>query len=73
MANVLTRPCGRKRILVSTFVVSMQTTSFLLMTKILPVCVAGRRVPLDDKLNKTIIIVLVYADTIKASLYFQLK
>ena len=25
------------------------------------------------KLNKTIISVLVYADTIKASLYFQLK
>ena len=45
MANVLTRPGVRKRILVSTFVVRMQT-SFLLMTKI--VCVAGRRVPLDD-------------------------
>ena len=47
MANVMTRPDGRKRILFSTFVVRMQTTSFLLMTKIL--CVAGRKVPLDDK------------------------
>ena len=44
MANVLTRPSGRKRILVS--ICSHATTSFLLMTKIL--CVAGRRVPLDD-------------------------
>ena len=47
---------------------SHATTSFLLMTKIL--CVAGRRVPFDDY---PIISVLVYADTIKASLYFQLK
>ena len=46
MANVLTRAGGRKRILVSTFVVHISTTSFLLMTKIL--CVAGRRVSLDD-------------------------
>ena len=48
---------------------SHATTSFLLMTKIL--CVAGRRVPLDVKLNKNIISVLVYADTIEASLYFH--
>ena len=44
--NVQTWSGGRKRILVSTFVIRMQRLHRLLMTKIL--CVAGRRVPLDD-------------------------
>ena len=47
---------GRKRILVSTFVIRMQRRHFLLMTKIL--CAAG-----VIKLNKTIISVLVYAES----------
>ena len=71
MANVLTRQSGRKRILVSTFVVRMQRPFFLLMKKILRV--AGHRVPLDDNTEKNIISVLVYSESIKAYLYFQLK
>ena len=50
MANVLTRQSGKKRILVSTFVVRMQRPLFLLMKKILRV--AGHRVPLDDNTEK---------------------
>ena len=65
---MLTRPGGRKRILVSTFVVRMQRLHFCL-------CVAGRECLWMIKLNETIISVLVYMlnlrdDTIKASLYF---
>ena len=45
MANVLTMQGGRKRIMVSTFVVRMQRLHFCL-------CVAGRRVPLDDLTKK---------------------
>ena len=71
MANVLTRPGGRKLMQVITFVVSHATTSFLFMTKILMLLAVECLWMI--KLNKPIISVLVYADTIKASLYFQLK
>ena len=70
MANLLTRPSGRKRILVSTFVVRIIDFN-LLMTR-LYVLLAEECLWMI-KLNKTIISVLVYAETIKASLYFQLK
>ena len=46
MANVLTRLGGRKPQSGQYLCCSHTTTSFLLMTKIL--CVAGRRVQLDD-------------------------
>ena len=66
MANVLTRPGGRKRSLVSTFVDCMQRLQFAYDEDFM--CCLWM-----IKLNKTIISVLVYADTIKASIYFQLK
>ena len=69
--NVLTRPSGRKRILISTFAVRMQRLHFCLWRRFY-VLLAVECLWMI-KLNKTIISVLVYADTIKASLYFQLK
>ena len=69
MANVLTRPSGRKRILISTFAVRMQLLHFCLWRRFY-VLLAVECLWMI-KLNKTIISVLVYADTIKASLYFQ--
>ena len=65
MTNVLTRPGGRKLILVSTFVVHMQRLQFAYDEDFLCFWMI--------KLNKTIRSVLIYADTIKASLYFQIK
>ena len=70
MANVLTRPGGRKRILVSAFVVRMQKLQFAYGEDFVLMAVECLWM---IKLNKTIISVLVYADTIRASLYFQVK
>ena len=57
MANALTRPGGRKCILSGQYLCCSHASTSI--TKIL--CVTGRRV---IKLNKNIISVLVYADTI---------
>ena len=71
MANVLTRSGGRKRIQVSTFVVRMLWLNFSLWRRFYVLLAVDCLWMI--KLNKTIICLLVYADTIKASLYFQLK